>query len=76
MAIERLLETDTSALPFLASALRRHREVSITEAGREVLAGRADHIQLNGIDRWLGGVHLKGPKAASRWDGTHLRAIL
>ena len=32
--------------------------VSITEAGRSVLDGRADWISLDGYDRWLGGVHL------------------
>jgi hypothetical protein len=137
-AIERLMEADTSALPFIAAALRRHLEqfpsvdgglsrterqalsvlrergalsqrrlfaavqqleeqilrgdgsfyrilselasarhplvqiaqadVTITEAGRNVLEGRADYIQLNGIDRWLGGVHLEGDEAAWRWD--------
>jgi hypothetical protein len=137
-AVERLRETDTSALPFIAAALRRHleqfpsldgglsrterqalsvlrehgslsqrrlfaavqqmeeqifmgdgsfyrilselasarhplvqiaqAEVTITEAGRDVLEGRADHIQLNGIHRWLGGVHLDGDEAAWRWD--------
>ena len=142
--IERLIETDTSALPFLAAALHRHLEqfpstdaglprterqalsilreqgslpgrrlfiavqrleeqifmgdlsfyrimaglsagrhplvqiadisepgageVRITEAGRNVMDGRADHVELNGIDRWLGGVHLKGDHAAWRWD--------
>jgi hypothetical protein len=142
--IEHLVDTDTSALPFLATALRRHLEqfpsvdrglsrterqalsvlhehgslsggrlftavqsledqifmgngsfyrcmadlssvrhpliqisvapqlglgeVTITEAGRNVVEGRADHVELNGIDRWLGGVHLKGDKAAWRWD--------
>lgn len=30
----------------------------VTDAGRDVLAGRADLIALNGIDRWLGGTHL------------------
>lgn len=43
-------------------------EVTITETGRGVVEGRADHIDLNGIDQWLGGVHLKGDKAAWRWD--------
>lgn len=42
--------------------------VTITEAGLEVLEGRADHIKLNGIDRWVGGVHLSGAEAAWRWD--------
>lgn len=31
----------------------------LTEAGEEVLQGRANFIKLNGIDLWLGGVHLK-----------------
>ena len=144
MDIQRLLETDTSALPFLAAGMRRHLEqfpsvdnglsrterqaltvlrdqgslegpwlfvavqrmeelifmgdtsfyrivgilanarhplvqisdtprnrlgnVTITETGRKVLEGQADHIDLNGIDEWRGGVHLKGDKAAWRWD--------
>jgi hypothetical protein len=42
--------------------------VTITETGRTVIEGRADHIELNGIDRWLGGVHLIGAKATWRWD--------
>jgi hypothetical protein len=144
IAIERFIEMDTSALPFMAAAFRRHLEqfpsvdgglsrterqalsilrqqgslpgrrlfaavqrledqifmgdrsfyrilanlsngrralvqvsdtpqaglgrVTITGAGRNVIEDRADHIELNGIDRWLGGVHLKGDKAAWRWD--------
>jgi hypothetical protein len=32
--------------------------VAVTDTGRDVLAGRADYIALNGIDRWVGGVHL------------------
>jgi hypothetical protein len=149
--IERFLETDTSALPFVPKALRRHLEqfpsvenglsrterqalsvlrervslsgarlfvavqrleeqifmgdssfyrivadladvqhplvqisdtphhalgdVTITEAGRKVLEGRADHISLNGIDRWLGGVHLKGDNVAWRWDRASERIV-
>ena len=43
-------------------------EVRITDAGRAVLEGRADWNELDGIDRWLGGVHLQGKEAAWRWD--------
>ena len=50
-------------------------EVTITETGRKVLVGRADHIDLNGIDRWLGGVHLVGEKAAWRWDSASERIV-
>jgi hypothetical protein len=34
----------------------------LTQAGRAVLQGQQNHVQLNGIDRWLGGVHLKKPR--------------
>jgi RNA polymerase sigma factor (sigma-70 family) len=47
--------------------------VAITETGRKVLEGKADHVALNGIDRWLGGVHLKGDKTVWRWDRTSER---
>lgn len=32
--------------------------VTLTDAGRAVLAGAADAVELRGIDRWLGGTHL------------------
>jgi hypothetical protein len=50
-------------------------EVTTTAAGRNVIEGRADHIELNGIDRWLGGVHLKGDQAAWRWDRASARIV-
>jgi hypothetical protein len=47
----------------------RTRLVAVTEAGRDVLAGRRDRIALNGIDVWRGGVHLEGrPQSSWRWD--------
>lgn len=49
--------------------------VSITQTGRDVIEGRADNVALNGIDRWLGGVHLKGEKAAWRWDRASGRIV-
>jgi hypothetical protein len=42
--------------------------VLVTAAGREVLAARADHVRLNGIDRWIGGVHLAGRQTSRRYD--------
>lgn len=41
----------------------------MTEAGDSVLKGEADFIDLNGIDTWLGGVHLVGKENVWRWDG-------
>ncbi|HET7230108.1 MAG TPA: DUF1835 domain-containing protein [Longimicrobium sp.] len=46
------------------------RTVALTDAGRAVLEGRQDRVRLNGIDRWLGGVHLHGREAAWRWDAS------
>ena len=45
-------------------------EVVITPEGEAVLQGEADHVHLNGIDRWLGGVHLHG-EHVWRWDSDH-----
>ena len=42
--------------------------VRLTETGARVLAGDADWIVLNGIDRWIGGVHLHGHHVPWRWD--------
>jgi hypothetical protein len=39
-----------------------------TAAGLRVLQGDADHVGLNGIDRWVGGVHLAGLDSRWRWD--------
>ena len=48
--------------------LRSHL-VAITAAGRDVTAGRSDHVALNGIDLWRGGVHLAGTDSSPwRWD--------
>jgi hypothetical protein len=33
--------------------------IRVTDAGQRVLAGELDARKLNGLDRWLGGVHLK-----------------
>jgi hypothetical protein len=35
-----------------------HTPVELTDEGHAVLEGRGDFIKLNGIDRWIGGVHL------------------
>jgi hypothetical protein len=52
--------------PFVASTL------TLTDDGRGVLAGEADHIRCNGIDRWLGGVHLTLERLW-RWDDVEVR---
>ena len=42
--------------------------VALSPAGRDVLAGREDHVRLNGVDRWLGGVRLGTGRPLWRWD--------
>ncbi len=41
--------------------------LALTRDGEDVLAEKADFIALNGIDQWLGGVHLT-PDHLWRWD--------
>ena len=47
--------------------------VSLTPFGRDVNAGHADHAAVNGIDRWVGGVHLCGRTPRWRWDAAARR---
>jgi hypothetical protein len=51
------------------------RPVALTDAGHGVIAGSADAVHLNGIDRWIGGVHLYGYDAAWRWDRSASRLV-
>jgi hypothetical protein len=47
----------------------RQHIVGISDAGRQVLGRRADHVRLNGVDAWRGGVHLDGSdRSPWRWD--------
>jgi Domain of unknown function (DUF1835) len=64
--LERLAGADVP-LVRAAAPVDRHTPVAITDAGRSVLAGEADHVALNGIDRWIGGVHLQG-REVPRFD--------
>ncbi len=67
-----LLKTK-NGLPFRQPANFANREdfnkqrIQLTEAGKKVLFNKADFIALNGIDKWLGGVHLTG-KNILRWN--------
>jgi len=58
-----LLDTDPAHHP-----IDRTTRLQLTPTGTRVLAGEADHVHLNGIDRWIGGVHLHGRQVPWRWD--------
>lgn len=49
--------------------------VMLTEMGRAVLAGQLDKVDACGIDRWIGGVHLRSGGALWRWDETRRRVV-
>jgi hypothetical protein len=51
------------------------RAVELTDAGRDVLDGRADRTDLVPLDRWIGGTHVTGPQPAWRWDPAGQRAV-
>ncbi|MEO8194737.1 MAG: DUF1835 domain-containing protein [Gemmatimonadales bacterium] len=53
----------------------RNAEMALTTAGREVLSGDKDWIEMGGSDRWLGGVHLDGEAARWRWDSEARQVI-
>jgi hypothetical protein len=81
LALKRLVECPNPLLEASAdlNAVLRAGELGkvsfvLTETGVDVSAGRADHIELNGIDQWLGGVHLS-KHSQERWD-EHRRLIL
>jgi hypothetical protein len=58
----------TVAGGYTGQDLRGHA-VAITGDGRRVLDSERDHIALNGIDVWRGGVHLAGAdRSPWRWD--------
>jgi hypothetical protein len=47
----------------------------ITDTGRAALAGELDRIKALGINRWLGGVHLRGHSVPWRWDAEARRIV-
>ncbi len=75
LALKRLIEARHTVLlqnrnadQTLSAQILPNAEFEITELGAAVLEGAEDYVELNGIDLWLGGVHLAGYRAAWRWD--------
>jgi uncharacterized protein DUF1835 len=69
-AMARLAEAPAPLLEADAAApVDRHTRLRLTATGGSVLDGEQDHVALNGVDRWIGGVHLQGhenPGAGTR----------
>ncbi len=53
-------------------ALMRECSIEVTPFGEAVLAGEANNVEVNGIDDWIGGVHLKSPETVIYQDKGHL----
>ena len=49
--------------------------ITLTAAAPQLLTGAVDWVQRNGIDRWLGGIHLHGPESPWRWDTERQRLV-
>jgi hypothetical protein len=47
----------------------------ITRIGQAVLQGRVNFVEINGIDLWLGGVHLSGNNNLWRWDDKNQKIL-
>ncbi|HKY30097.1 MAG TPA: hypothetical protein VJM12_19355, partial [Pyrinomonadaceae bacterium] len=48
----------------------------MTATGAAVLNGDADFVDINGLDTWLGGVHLSGKSNIWRWDDQRKKLAL
>jgi hypothetical protein len=74
----RLLETSAGAAvpapPPVSDDVFGSTPVVLTQDGRDVLAGKLDRVEAIGIDRWLGGTHLR-PGNVWRWDPRRLRVV-
>ena len=74
-AREPLLKTtdQSSANGGISPEEMRQVEFEMTATGAYVLNGDADFININGLDTWLGGVHLRGKSDIWRWDDQRQR---
>ncbi len=65
---DRLGRTKRSPRLLRERSRARNSGFEITSFGRLVLEGKEDHVRVNGINRWLGGVHLIDGAPMWRWD--------
>ena len=70
LGLRNVSSDDKRALDVMADAA-----FEITDVGRQVLKADADFVELNGIDLWLGGVHLAGTETPWRWNDQSGRVV-
>jgi len=59
--------TNAPATPALEPEMIKRAGFKLTKPGQSVLAGKDDFVKLNGMDQWLGGVHLQSNEEMWRW---------
>lgn len=59
----------------LNSEALRETHIELTPAGAAILNGKDDFIRMNGIDLWLGGVHLTNEGKIWRWNEKEQRLV-
>jgi hypothetical protein len=67
-ARQALLTMSNAGVDLRDSSHLAETSFEITEQGKQTLNGDEDFVRLNGIDLWLGGVHLQGETSDWRWD--------
>jgi hypothetical protein len=71
VAVEPLVASDIPSASLdqpLTAEIARKAKFRLTPAGVAVLNNEVDFVTLNGIDQWLGGVHLEISGRTWRWD--------
>jgi len=63
-------------LPETASLPWPKRQLQLNDIGKALLNQSAHWLQLNAINRWVGGVHLCHPQPIWCWDGQHSQPVL
>jgi len=66
--VTRLASARIPLLTVATQPVTAATKTRLTDAGRRVLDGADDHVRLNGVDRWIGGVHLAGDAVRWRWN--------
>ena len=70
--LRRLARADSPAItPFDSWAT----PIALADLGEALLAGSADWCRANGVERWLGGMHLAGRRPPWRWDPNAARPV-
>ena len=46
----------------------RNTRARLTTFGKAVLEGEANHVEVNGVDEWIGGIHLDSSRKQIWWN--------